>query len=206
MNTCYIFGAGEYYSPPPIMDGLIIAADGGYKQLALHGIRPHLLVGDFDSLDERPPGVDILELPREKDRTDTAAAIDIGLQRGCKCFEIYGGTGGRIEHTLANIQCIAHLAETGMRGILAGDGCMITAIANGGIAFRPLSSGYISVFAHSGRAENVCISGLKYTIDNGALSNTFPLGVSNEFIGQPSSISVQRGTLIIVYPLQAKED
>ena len=47
------------------------------------------------------------------------------------------------------------------------------------------------------KAEGVCESGLMYELKNATLENHIPLGVSNEFIGKESEISVKKGTLVI---------
>ena len=65
-------------------------------------------------------------------------------------------------------------------------------------------SGYVSVFAHSERVEGVWLKGLKYELQDAVLTNSYPLGVSNELIGKEASISVKNGTLLIVFPMKAK--
>ena len=95
--ACYIFGAGSYYglrSKPDVSD-YVIAADGGWRWCRSAGLTPDLLLGDFDSLGEVPAFDHILRVPVEKDDTDMMLAIKKGLERGCREFHLYGGTGGR---------------------------------------------------------------------------------------------------------------
>lgn len=203
---CYITGAGEFYgfSGSPRENGLIIAADGGYRHLKKHNIKPDCLIGDFDSISTKLPteeGIEIIALPKEKDDTDTFAAIRHGLKNGCCVFHIYGGTGGRSEHTYANIQCLSFLAENSARGFIYGKDYIITAVKNGGMDFSSSQKGYVSVFAFSEKAYGVSIKGLKYELDNVTLTSGFPLGVSNELIGRTGRVSVKEGMLIIFYPL-----
>lgn len=201
LKKCYIFAAGEYYGELPVIppESLIIAADGGYSRLLKAGIEPDLIVGDFDSLGFVPETDKVIKFLSEKDDTDTGLAVDEGIKRGCGEFYIYGGTGGRLDHTLANIQCVAGLSQSGRRGFLFGDGYAVTAVTDGSIIFDETQSGYISVFAHSERAYGVYEKGLKYSLDDATLSNGVPIGVSNEFTGRASEISVTHGTLIILY-------
>ena len=49
------------------------------------------------------------------------------------------------------------------------------------------------------RAEGVWLRWLKYPLEGAALTCDFPLGVSNEFTGVAGSVSVERGTLLVVY-------
>lgn len=203
---CHIFGAGTFYGLPdmPSPDDLIIAADGGYAHALSCGLSPNLVIGDFDSLETAPPK-GAIKLPVEKDLTDMAAAIELGIERGYSSFNIYGGTGGRIDHTLANIQCLAALAQKGIRAQLFDQQSVITAICNESIRFAADAEGTISAFSHGDSATGVCEIGLKYPLMDATLQNTFPLGVSNAFTGAPAEITVGRGTLIVVYPLSARK-
>ncbi|MCL2126590.1 MAG: hypothetical protein FWH33_11495 [Oscillospiraceae bacterium] len=46
---------------------------------------------------------------------------------------------------------------------------------------------------------------MKYRLEDAVVTNTFPLGISNEFIGRESLVSVAKGTLVVVFPKEAKE-
>ncbi len=200
MSVCRIIGAGEFRKIDfKKQNGdLIIAADGGCAYLEKAGIDPDIIIGDFDSLGYVPNGNKVIKLNPVKDITDMHAAVEVGLERGYTEFHLYGACGGRVDHTLANIQLVASLAQKNIKAFIHGD-TIITAVCNGEIIFDKEYKGYISVFSHSDKSFGVSIQGLKYTLDNAELSNSFPLGVSNEFIGNESKITVKNGTLLIVY-------
>ncbi len=201
MGICYIIGAGEC----PCLDfkkekdDLIIAADGGYMHLLSANIVPDILIGDFDSLGCLPDFKNIIKLNPVKDITDTHAAINIGIENGYDDFVIYGALGGRIDHSLANIQLIASLSQKNIKTEIRSGKTVMTAITNSSIRFNSSYKGYISVFSHTEKCEGVCLRGLKYPLENATLTNSFPLGVSNEFIGDDSKIIITKGTAIIVY-------
>lgn len=57
----------------------------------------------------------------------------------------------------------------------------------------------VSVFCHGDRAEGVTLTGLAYPLSDAALTGDFPLGVSNRRLdGQPATVAVRRGTLLIL--------
>jgi thiamine pyrophosphokinase len=200
-GICYIFGAGEQFDriQLPKEDDYVIAADGGYLYAKKHNIKPDLLIGDFDSLNDRPIDIKTKVLPTIKDETDMLAAINVGFKKGFRIFYIYGGTGKRIDHTFANVACLSDIAYRGGRGFLFDDNQVITAIHNDSISFPAIQSGFISVFSFSNKAIGVTEKGLKYALNNHTLYNSYPLGVSNEFIGDESCISVENGTLIVTF-------
>lgn len=199
---CYIVGAGENYGLDftPSSNDFVIAADAGLCYLEQCGIAANLVIGDFDSLKNLPAHPNTLALNPEKDDTDMLAAVREGIKAGYSVFHIYCGTGGRIDHTIANLQVLAYLAQNNMRGFLFAKDTVMTTITNCKITFAKIPSGYISVFSYTEKSEGVYLQGLKYELNNATLTNTFPLGVSNEFIGKESSISISDGTLLIVLP------
>ena len=199
-KRCYIAGAGDFtglYMPGP--GDYVIAADGGYARLVSLGIIPDLVVGDFDSLGSVPDHPNTILSPVEKDDTDMMLAVKQGLARGYSSFIIDGGLDGRLDHTLANIQVLAYMSANAARGVLLGRDMSVTAVTNGSVVFRPNAAGRISVFGFDGRAEGVTLTGLKYALENAALTSDYPLGISNEFTGKISGVSVRTGTLIVMW-------
>ena len=200
METCVIFCAGGFDSlAEPIGAGdYIIAADGGLVHLEKLGIVPHAIIGDFDSLGRIPGGAEVF--PVEKDDTDSMLAIRRGLEQGYSRFVIYGGLDGpRLDHTLANLQALQFLADRGAQGFLVGLDHSATVIKNGTLAFGPDAEGIVSVFCMGPDAKDVILRGLKYSLEKGALSAGFPLGVSNHFVEEKSEIIVGNGSLLVIF-------
>lgn len=207
-KKCYIFGAGEYEGTtfPTIEAGaLVIAADGGLTALQQQGITPDIILGDFDSYPAVPPqtqSTEVLVYPVEKDDTDMLLAAKYGLKNGCQRFYLYGGIGGRLDHTLANIQMLAWLSHQGAKGFLYGNNTILTAITNDTLEFpganeKNNQKTRLSVFCYGETAEGVTIKGCKYNVENATWDNQYPIGVSNMLTGQPARITVKRGTLLI---------
>lgn len=200
-GICYIVGAGpiEDLILEPADKDFVIAADAGYLHMAGLSAVPDLVVGDFDSLGIKPQHPNIIAYPQEKDQTDMLLAIEEGLNRGYHKFVILGGLGGRLDHTYANIQALAYIANKSARGYLLGEGTAITVIRNGSMSFDSEKEGIISVFCCGDRAQGVAIRGLKYELQNAVLDCSYPVGVSNAFTGIQSEISVSNGSLVIMW-------
>lgn len=201
-GVCYIVGAGENYGLDfmPEKEDFVIAADAGLCYLKECGIMPNLIVGDFDSLGDIPQSGNVLKLPAEKDDTDMFMAVKEGIRAGYEKFYIYCGTGGRIDHMVANLQILAYLSEHGMQGYLFHKDSVFTVIKNRELIFDAVDVGYVSVFSYSEKSIGVNLRNLKYELRDAVLTNSIPLGVSNEFIGKESSISVENGMLLVSFP------
>lgn len=200
-GTCHIVGASPEERIPfaPQPGDLIIAADGGYEYALKLNITPDIVLGDFDSLGYIPTHAHVLSCPREKDDTDMMLAVRAGLKRGYRHFALYGGLGGRLDHTVANLQTLAFLAKKGARGTLFGQTTHATVIRSDTLRFDTSARGTISIFSLDERAFGVTLCGLQYPLTDATLTNTFPLGVSNAFTGAPSSVSVREGALLILW-------
>lgn len=200
MSICYIFGAADGLPDKFIKkDGdIVIAADSGINHLEKLGTTPDIAVGDFDSLGFVPDCAEVIRHPVMKDDTDTMLAVKTGIERGYTEFVIYGGVGGRPDHTFANYQTLCYISRRGGRGFLCFNGYTACCITNSKINFWG-GDGTVSVFAMSGKALGVTLDGVLYPLENAEIDYSFPLGVSNEFTESPAEISVTSGTLLIIW-------
>ncbi len=197
MKLCCIVGAGpsELYIEN---NAFIIAADAGIEKLNKAGIVADLIIGDFDSLGDRPSGENVRVFPVEKDDTDTLLALKEAISLGYDTVIISGGLGGELDHTMANLQTLLYASERGVNAFLT-DGITTAAVVSNEITLGAENSGRCSVFAFGGDAHGVSISGLKYEAQGISLSPSFPLGVSNSFIGKEARISLENGRLLVIY-------
>jgi len=206
MPNCYLVGAGAFSMRGlyPKAGDCVIAADDGYSALQAEGITPDLLVGDFDSLQMIPSDIPRKAFAPEKNDTDMALALAEGMARGYRDFVLYGGSGGREDHTHANLQLIGGASKQGCKCKMVCPGYDIYTLTNGTLSLPKLKTGTIvSVFCHGEKAEGVTLRGLKYPLTEATLSCDRPLGVSNEAAGEEARITVGSGTLLIYVMLQS---
>ena len=209
-GNCILIGAGDLIiSEIPVNENdLCIAVDGGYEYCKLLEITPDYILGDFDSIGEKEAEnvVEIAKtekekviiLPTEKDDTDMLAAMKLGLSKGYQSFRIYGGMGGRIEHTIANIQCLLYLKEHNAVGYLMDGTGMILVAKEEEIGFQDSLEGYMSLFSMGDKAV-VSIENMKYPLREREVTNSFPVGISNEFIyGSKAKVTVHKGDVVMI--------
>ncbi|HHW18912.1 MAG TPA: thiamine diphosphokinase [Firmicutes bacterium] len=191
----------------------VIAADSGASFLRRCGIVPSVLVGDFDSCDPelvedfRSRGVEVIELMRDKDKTDTEVALDLLLDEGFNTAVVLGALGGgRPEHALGNLFLIEKYSRCGMDVILWSERTRIFGILappgkSGGSAGRKFwgnPGDWVSLFPVTSRVEGVTTSGLKFGLSGATLSRGSTLGVSNEMVSEEASCSITGGFLLVV--------
>ena len=199
MSTCYIVGAGEILSLPNKKKGdLLIAADGGYDHLISHGIHPDLLIGDLDSIKEAPGDTELIKFPERKDDTDTFLAFREGYARGYRSFEVFGGFGGREDHTFANDALLLYAKERGHNATLVGTKSATRVVKNERITLSGEKGKHLSVFAFSREARGVSIKGAEYEAEGITLTPSFPLGASNLFCEGEVTVSVEDGILLVM--------
>lgn len=200
----YIYTGGrifpEYITESPKDEDLIIAADSGYKNAKLCKVKPNILIGDFDSLGDIPSDIDeVLQMPPEKDLTDTQLAVETAIERGADDIVIISGTDGRVDHTLSNLAILEGLWNRNIRCVLTNGQNRVRYIKNSGhILLREKNFKYFSVIACDETVKGVSIKGAKYPLNNVKLTRTLQYAVSNEIDGNCSLITVKRGGVYII--------
>ena len=200
MGKCIIFCAAGFdgLAQPIANDDFVIAADGGLVHTRQLGITPNEILGDFDSLGFTPEGANVF--PVEKDDTDAMLAVRRGLTLGYREFVLYGSLDGpRLDHTVANFQTLQFLADNHAAGYLVGSTYLVTVVKDGSLFFPAGMEGTVSVFCLGKDAEGVTLEGLYYPLEKGTLTAGFPLGVSNHFTGKKAVITVENGSLLVLW-------
>ena len=174
----------------------ILCADAGWKIAQQCGAKADLVIGDFDSSDA-PDAENVERHPVMKDDTDTMLCLKRGLKMGYERFLFVGGFGGRMDHTMANLQTLAFAANYGAKAEMCDGRTWATVIQNGSVSIRR-RPGKLSMFSMSDCCRGITTRGTVYNLTDGELSNFFPLGVSNEFAGDEVVVSVRDGMLLIM--------
>ena len=198
MKTCYIACALDCKIDfKPEDNDLIIGADRGYFTLVENGFAPQVAIGDFDSYIGKIDCENTIVYPVKKDFTDSALAIEYAIQNGYWKIVVFGGIGGDLDHTIANIALVGKYAKKGVDLSFVDGENVLFAVCNSKVLFDREAKGRISVFSFNDTALGVCEKGLLYSLENATLENQIPLGVSNEFVGCEAEISVSDGTILI---------
>ncbi|WP_026523758.1 MULTISPECIES: thiamine diphosphokinase [unclassified Butyrivibrio] len=201
-----------------------IYCDGGLYHEEKLGVKPDLIIGDFDSHPVPETEVELIKLPTEKDDTDSVYAVKEAIKRGFTEFILIGAIGKRFDHSLGNMAILIMLEKQGLSGMIIDDYSEISLISGGcasvdkgisennGIAEAGKSLGtasniaeigddfsFFSVLPAGGDASGVTIEGAKYNVKDVELTMDFPVGISNEVApGSRATVSVREGKLFII--------
>ena len=203
-NRCVIVGGGDCTAELlqkyiDVENDFIICADSGYDYIKSAEITPNLLIGDFDSIKAIPKNVNMITLPIEKDVTDTVAAYNEGVKLGFKSFFLLGGTGGRFEHTFANISLMASASNDGYSFEIIDDKHIFRSITDSKIKIKRKENQQVSVFAYGSTALGVTLKGFYYPLWDFTLDPlNCALSTSNNIVDDFGEICVRKGTLIII--------
>ncbi|MDR1619549.1 MAG: thiamine diphosphokinase [Clostridiales bacterium] len=194
--TAYING-GLKAAYTPQRGDYILCADGGYTHARQLGLAPQLVIGDCDSCPDVPPAL-LRKTPAEKDDTDTMLCMRHCIRSGFTRCVIIGGIGGRLDHTIANIQSLAFAKAHGVAAVMCDAFETVFLLCNQD-ALLPRREGVsLSAFAYTEGCHGVYESGVKYPLHNATLTQRFPLGVSNEITGDTARVSVREGMLLVI--------
>ena len=206
MKVAVVSGAPQaWLDLEDIKSSFIIGVDRGALVLIEQGIYPHLSIGDFDSVTTselekiKESSLELIQLPSEKDETDTEVALNYLLNKKVSSINLYGVIGGRIDHTLANIRLLLQFAKKGLALTLVDKGNYLTVLAPGNHEIQSPRLPYISFFALESTVTNLTLANLKYPLINYQLKQDDIRCISNETISSSFSVSFDTGYLLMIY-------
>ena len=195
--SALIISGGEYapYEDSPC--DLVIACDRGYLYAERMGIRPDLILGDFDSAPVPDGSIPFEQFPVCKDDTDTLLAVKKALSLGHREITVACAFGGRLDHTVANLQAAAYAAEHQALVRLLGPDTRACVFRDRSVCF-PRQEGYsLSVFSLTDTCT-VSIAGAAYECKDMAIRSTFPIGISNAWASGEAFVTAKDGIVMVM--------
>lgn len=178
----------------PIKADKIICCDGGYK---LCPVQPDILLGDFDSLDERPENVQIVEHNPHKNASDGELAVYYAKEEfGADEVVFYGVLGGRYDHTLGNFAIMKLARNLGMSVKAEEDGLDLY-YADGDFYLNTQKGETVSVIPYGGNALVSDSQNLEYPLENLLLTPSDSRGVSNVSLGGKIRLNIRYGGALV---------
>lgn len=184
----------------------IIAVDGALAFTHRHGIPIHCLVGDFDTIKadilkqyENSQELYVERHVPEKDETDTELALHIAMSRQPREIILLGGTGGRLDHFLGNLQILRQPMEAGIPCALVDKWNRIRLHRTSfQIAKEEQYGIYVSLIPWSEQVENLSLFGFQYPLSHVIMKQGNSLGISNEIREPVAQVCFDRGVLICI--------
>ncbi len=205
---CTIVASGKFENTPQIIKLIknsecIICADGGARHLRTLNIVPDILIGDFDSITPEDitfltsESIKTISFPSKKDKTDTELCIDWAIEHGANSITLIGVTGTRQDHTLANIFLLKKMALKKVKGKIIDKNNEIQ-IAVDKLVIKGNPRDFLSLIPISDRVRGIKLKGLEYPLDHDDILLGSTLGISNRFLSNSASISVESGLLLVI--------
>ena len=180
----------------------VVCADAGAAHLKSLGIFPHVIIGDFDSLDPedlayfKHHNVDLVPHPPDKDATDTELAAMWAVRRNADEVIFLGASGSRLDHTLANIMLLKKMADLKINARILDDHNCIYLVRD-----RLTLSGnpgeFLSIIPLTEKVSGVTLKGLEFPLQNAELEMGSSLGISNRFAAKEAVVSIRQGIVIV---------
>jgi thiamine pyrophosphokinase len=183
----------------------IIAADSGVEHALALGRDVDLVVGDLDSADPTAVeaavagGAEVRHYPAAKEKTDLELALDAARNAGARHVIVVGGSGGRLDHFLANALLLASpsFADLDVEALVGS--ARITVIhRDARLSGTP--GDLVSLLAVGGPARGLRTGGLRFPLDGEDLLPGSTRGISNELIEPVAAVSLEHGVLLAVQP------
>lgn len=186
----------EYYND--YVDGrFVISADSGYSKCAKLGIKPDLIIGDFDSSDVPDTDIKTIILPVRKDDTDTFFAVKYAIKQGFNDLVILGGIGSRFDHTYCNVLALNYCFERNVKAVLINKNNKIKLLDKKAVINKDKYN-YFSFYAFLEDCIKLTTRGTQYDLTDYDLTVKCPLAQSNSFKDNNITVSYESGKLLLI--------
>ena len=181
----------------------IISVDGGASHLKQMGIKPDILVGDFDSVCSEDyfyfvnQGIEVSKYPAEKDMTDSELAVELAVAKGANEIVFIGALGTRMDHSISNILMLRTLVEKDIRAYIVNEKNEIYMCRNQ-ITIPKKEGSRLSLIPVTAEVKGVTTKGLKYPLKDANMKLGTSWGVSNEFVWDEATVRVAEGILLVI--------
>ncbi|TYS16329.1 thiamine diphosphokinase [Rossellomorea vietnamensis] len=184
-----------------------IGVDHGVFRLLRRGITPDMAFGDFDSVNEEEWKLieekvkKINRFMPEKNETDMELALSWAIGKSPDIIRIFGATGGRIDHFLANIQLLGkkEILHPGIEIEIIDIQNHVQIVPPGEYTLaEKKQSKYVSFLPLSASVEGLTLQGFKYPLENRNITLGSTLCISNELIQPTGTFSFLSGILMVI--------
>ena len=182
-------------------DAVVVTADGGLDHAHASGLDVAIAVGDFDSASRetvaaaKTAGTRIERHPPDKDATDLELALDAAMELRPRRVVVLAGIGDRLDHLLSLFLLLASPRYAGVE-LDAHVGSASAHVVRDRRRLTGESGELLSLFALHGPAEGVRTEGLAFALEGETLLPGSSRGVSNVFVGESATVTVDRGVLL----------
>lgn len=186
-------------------DDYIICVDGGTKYAVELGLRPHIILGDMDSIQKNHLGefsrenVIIKKHPVEKEHTDTTLAVNEAFSLNPVEIIIIGALGTRFDHALANVHLLRAALEKGIPARIIDEHNEIRLIAPGmNVELNGQPGDLFSLLPLTLEVTGVNVAGARWPLSNATFEIGNPYGVSNRLASDCAIITIGEGLLLVI--------
>ena len=182
----------------------IICADGGANHAYKMNITPNYIIGDSDSINKevidfyKKQNILFEEFPSKKNETDSELCILLSKSLNASKIDLFGTLGGRIDHTLANINLLYYIREQEIIPRIISEQEEIYIATNECVKIKGNVNDIISIIPIKGDAKGVTLENLEYPLNNYDMNYSTPLGISNIMLSEECKIAVKKGSLLII--------
>ncbi len=216
MTRIVVFANGVIHEPDRVRAILrgadaILCADGGTRHALALSVRPDIVIGDLDSLDEQSrtmlqaAGVALQSYARDKNETDLELALQEAMRRKPSSIVVVGALGKRLDQTLANLAMLRDPALDGV-DVRLDDGLEEAWLCRAEAKLEGKAGDIVSLLPWGGDVEGVRTEGLKWPLRGETLRADKTRGISNEMLAQVARVSVSSGWLLIIHRRQSQAE